>query len=1065
MKFTKNRVAIAILCSIPTIITTTISPIAYAQTNVVEVSSQSDFERALAQAKSATNLTIRLTNDFTLLPKVNQNRQEIPWEIGNVTIDGANHTLTVRGSPLDITGDTVIRNTKLSFLPSQGLTLDLNTANQQEITQYIFVNGNRLELDNVDTQMGTNANKLSRPNIVMGNGTGSTKDSGKAELVLKNTIVKNILAGNLNDTAKQTNTKITLDKNSEVLQGVYFGLNSPNNVTGEVTVISETDKVGGYIGNQTNGTLELKGVNTHRSTAISGVKNLKLTQGSDLAVSDLEVENLSLENGTKLNTENTNFPISVQNLSGTGGTLIANVDSGSIDLVSATGNVNLDIRGWLDPNETYVSVRNNADGLTVTASQDSSLNVVKEGNSFKTVTPSAATPPATPAVVQQTGSSLKADEKPTADVPEITQKGLSLKADEKPAADVPEITQKGSGLKADEKPAADVPEITQKGSSLKADEKPAADVPEITQKGSSLKADEKPAADVPEITQKGSDLKADEKPAADVPEITQKGSSLKADEKPAADVPEITQKGSGLKADEKPTADIPEITQKGSSLKADEKPAADVPEITQKGSGLKADEKPTAYIPEITQKGSGLKADEKPTADIPEITQKGSGLKADEKPAADILTSESMQKGSGVTEAEKPAADTPEITQKGSSLTADEKSATDVPEITQKGLSLTADEKATANTPTVTEKGSSVTEAEKTAADVPETVQKGTAVTAEEKPSAEPVVQQKLASLTAEKPEVDTEALIAALRRAEMLLQQQQKAQRISNLVESNAAAQLNSIADVNMDIAQQVIEKFPTDGNQFRVWSNNTVTNSSAYRNTQQHYETDSFRSQLGVSGLVNANTQLGAILTDVRNSNDFAYNSGKHHLQIASAFVKYQTNNGTFAALDLGAGRIKNKLKSASQTDSFIRKLVQTGLTLGQELTWNQFEATAKTGIRYNHLGHANYQLDGLNVQEQAVDFVSYFAGLELGYKFTLGTQFSVKPLISAEYWVHNGDAEIKVADREFSLETGNRQHLAAGVEMGYQNLKLSLSAGVTDGSKVAKQNVAKLKLNYQF
>ncbi|WGE71359.1 autotransporter domain-containing protein [Actinobacillus equuli subsp. haemolyticus] len=1025
MKFTKNRVAMAILCSIPTIITTTISPIAYAQTNIVEVSSQSDFERALAQAKSTSNLTIRLTNDFTLLPKVNQNRQEIPWEIGNVTIDGANHTLTVRGSPLDITGDTVIRNTKLSFLPSQGLTLDLNTANQQEITQYIFVNGNRLELDNVDTQMGTNANKLSRPNIVMGSGTGTTKDAGKAELVLKNTIVKNILAGNLNSTSKQTNTKITLDKNSEVLQGVYFGLLSPNNVTGEVTVISETDKVGGYIGNNTNSTLELKGVNTHRSTAISGVKNLKLTQGTDLAVSDLEVENLSLENGTKLNTENTTFPISVQNLSGSGGTLIANVDSGSIDLASTAGNINLDIRGWLDPDETYVNVQGNADGLTVTASQASDLNIVKDGNSFKTVTPSAATPPATPAVVQQKGSSLKVDEKPVADVPEITQKGSSLKADEKPAADVPEITQKGSGLKTDEKPAADVPEITQKGLGLK----------------------------------------ADEKPAADVPEITQKGSGLKADEKPAADVPEITQKGSSLKSDEKPTADIPEITQKGSSLKADEKPTADIPEITQKGSSLKSDEKPTADIPEITQKGSSLKSDEKPTADIPEITQKGSGLKADEKPAADILTSESMQKGSGVTEAEKPAADTPEITQKGSSLTADEKSATDVPEITQKGLSLTADEKATANTPTVTDKGSSVTEAEKTAADVPETVQKGTAVTAEEKPSAEPVVQQKLASLTAEKPEVDTEALIAALRRAEMLLQQQQKAQRISNLVESNAAAQLNSIVDVNMDIAQQVIEKFPTDGNQFRVWSNNTVTNSSAYRNTQQHYETDSFRSQLGVSGLVNANTQVGAILTDVRNSNDFAYNSGKHHLQIASAFVKYQTNNGTFAAFDLGAGRIKNKLKSANQTDSFSRKLVQTGLTLGQELTWNQLEATVKTGIRYNHLGHANYQLDELNVQEQAVDFVSYFAGLELGYKFALGTQFSVKPLISAEYWVHNGDAEIKVANREFSLETGNRQHLAAGVEMGYQNLKLSLSAGVTDGSKVAQQNVAKLNLNYQF
>lgn len=194
MKFIKNRVAIAILCSIPTIITT-ISPIAYAQTDVIEVSSQNDFERALALATLTNNIKIRLANDFTLLPKVDQNRQEIPWKIGNVTIDRANHILTVRGSPLDITGDTVIRNTKLSFLPSQGLTLDLNAANQQEITQYIFVNGNR------------------------------------SELVLKNTIVKNILAGNLNSSSKQSNTKITLDSHSEVLQGVYFGLDSPNNVT------------------------------------------------------------------------------------------------------------------------------------------------------------------------------------------------------------------------------------------------------------------------------------------------------------------------------------------------------------------------------------------------------------------------------------------------------------------------------------------------------------------------------------------------------------------------------------------------------------------------------------------------------------------------------------------------------------------------------------------------------------------------------------------------------------------------------------------------------------------
>lgn len=320
------------------------------------------------------------------------------------------------------------------------------------------------------------------------------------------------------------------------------------------------------------------------------MKNLKLTQGTDLALSDLEVENLSLENGTKLNTENTNFPISVQHLSGSGGTLIANIDSGSIDLASTAGNINLDIRGWLDPDETYVNVQGNADGLTVMASQASDLNIVKDGNSFKTAPLDTVTPP--PVTVTPLAQPILPVTPPTI--------------------------------------------------------------------------------------------------------VTEKGDSVQIEEKPIADTPLITQKGSAVTEAEKPVADVPLITEKGSSVAEAEKPTADVPLIT--------------------------------------------------------------------------------------------------------------------------EKGSSVTEVEKPTADVPETTQKGIGVTAEAKPIVEPVVQQTLASLTAEKPEVDTEALIAALRRAGMLLQQQQKAQRISNLVESNAAAQLNSIADVNMDIAQQVIEKFLTDGNQFRV-------------------------------------------------------------------------------------------------------------------------------------------------------------------------------------------------------------------------------------------------------
>ncbi|WP_018652592.1 hypothetical protein [Actinobacillus capsulatus] len=73
--------------------------------------------------------------------------------------------------------------------------------------------------------------------------------------------------------------------------------------------------------------------------------------------------------------------------------------------------------------------------------------MIREGNSFKTVTPSTVTPSATPAVVQQEGSSLKADEKPAADIPEITQKS-SVTEVEKIATDVPETTQKGTAVTA-----------------------------------------------------------------------------------------------------------------------------------------------------------------------------------------------------------------------------------------------------------------------------------------------------------------------------------------------------------------------------------------------------------------------------------------------------------------------------------------------------------------------------------------------------------------------------------------------------------------------------------------
>ncbi|WGE65337.1 autotransporter domain-containing protein [Actinobacillus equuli subsp. equuli] len=911
MKFTKNRIALAILFGVPASSVLLTPQIVYAQ-NIITVSSQAEFENAVQNSLGKKGTVISLLNNIVVSKYTETANGILPFTLGNnITIEGNNNSLTVRGAPLSLSGNVTLKNLKLELPPiTNQISLDPNYVIDNEFDQFIYLNGNKLELDNVDTSIAR-WNERTRPTIVLGNGLNTNGDNNNAELILKNTTVKNIIAGNLNNKEKTTNSKIIIDKSSSVLDAVALGIEN-NPVSGKVEVITESQNVNRFNGaHSTNNSLEIKGVTGFKDTSIVEIQNLTLSNKSNISVNNLSINGtLTLKEGSKINANNASDdffginPINLGSIKSEGDNEIRLKDDNKLTITGeVSGNLNVVISGTnIQKDKAYVTAKNNKNTINVTA-PNSLLNFKNENGEYKATTDLANS--------------------------EIKQNGDSVTADSKPNAPVPNIKQNGDSVTADTKPNAPVPNIKQNGDSVTADTKPNAPVPNIKQNGDSVTADTKPNALVPNIKQNGDSVTADTKPNALVPNIKQNGDSVTADTKPNAPVPNIKQNGDSVTADTKPNAPVPNIKQNGDSVTTDTKPNAPVPNIKQNGDSVTEDTN-NAPIPNIKQNGDSVTADTKPNVQVTEL---------------------------------------------------------------------------------------------------------------------------------------DTDALIAALHQAEMLLQQQQKAQRISNLVESNAAAQLNSITDVNMDIAQQVIEKFPTDGNQFRVWSNNTVTNSSAYRNAQQHYETDSFRSQLGVSGLINANTQLGAILTDVRNSNDFAYNSGKHHLQIASAFVKYQANNGTFAAFDLGAGRIKNKLKSANQTDSFSRKLVQTGLTLGQELTWNQLEATVKTGIRYNHLGHANYQLDELNVQEQAVDFVSYFAGLELGYKFALGTQFSVKPLISAEYWVHNGNAEIKVADREFSLETGNRQHFAAGVEMGYQNLKLSLSAGVTDGSKVAKQNVAKLNLNYQF
>lgn len=70
------------------------------------------FESALNYARQNPNTTIKFLNNMVVNRYTEANGRIRPMNLG-VTIDGDGHTLTVRGAPLSLTGNTVIKNINL----------------------------------------------------------------------------------------------------------------------------------------------------------------------------------------------------------------------------------------------------------------------------------------------------------------------------------------------------------------------------------------------------------------------------------------------------------------------------------------------------------------------------------------------------------------------------------------------------------------------------------------------------------------------------------------------------------------------------------------------------------------------------------------------------------------------------------------------------------------------------------------------------------------------------------------------------------------------------------------
>ncbi|WGE91321.1 autotransporter outer membrane beta-barrel domain-containing protein [Actinobacillus genomosp. 1] len=1174
MKFTKNSLALAILFGIPTISTVT-STVAVAQ-SITTVSTETELENALAN--SITGQEITLNGNITLKPRI-LNGKEAPWEIGNVTIDGNGHDLTIRGAGLSIKNTTTLKNMNLSLLADASYLT-------QHGTQYIYLNGNSLTLHDVKTVIGRDNTRLAT--VVMGNGTDTSGDANNAILNLTGfTTLKEIIGGNTNNTEKSTPSTININEDSHV-NTVTFGKEN-NKVTGVITVNSQSNHVNTFQGGtSTNSHLTLTKAN---EANITNIHNVTIAQGANISTGNINnIENLILKNGAKINSTQAKDKITINNIAALGNNALSFSSDNQVSLQNGiTGNLDITVavkpNNPLEENIEYVTVGNKQYENITVSTQGVGIKLTFKDQSFQYIAPVRLVSKPSVSFIND----LNQDGKLTNDeyqngkliakisfdnftqdelieedeieliikingkeVHKIT-KALTWDDIDNGFINIDEIitstetieveakvkdpfTNKESPVsltsitidntKAEEErkrqeaeqAAAKAEEERRRQEAEQAAAKAEEERKRQEAEQAAAKAEEERKRQEAEQAAKAEEERKRqeaEQAAAKAEEERKRQEAEQAAAKAEEERKRQEAEQAAAKAEEERKRQEAEQAAKAEEERKRqeaEQAAAKAEEERKRQEAEQAAAKAEEERKRQEAEQAAAKAEEERKRQEAEQVAKAeeerkrqeaeqAAAKAEEErkrqeaeqAAAKAEEERKRQEAEQAAKAEEErkrqeAEQTAKAEEERKRQEAEQAAKAEEERKHQEAEASKAEEERKSQEAEQTAKAEEERkrqEAEQAAKAEEERKSQEAEQTAKAEEERKRQEAEQAAKAEEERKHQEAEASKAEeerkhqeaeqsivnkaeedpLYKAQELLNRLE-AKRIANIATSNLSAQAHSVITVGADITQAIIEKFPENGNNYRVWSKNTVANSKHYANFHKGYESDSLRTQLGISSLINERTQVGLILNDIRNDNDLADQvTSKNKFLMSSVFIKYQTQTGNFAVIDVGFGRIKNEVKAAEEEVSFRRNVWHTGLTFGKEFEWKQVEITPKVGIRYSRLGSANYQLESSHVQEKAVGFVSYLAGVDAGYRFNLSEHYSLKPFVSAEHWWNEGNGDVKVNGYNFNFNASNQYHYLAGLEFSYKNFTLKASAGITNGSQMAKQNLARLHLSYDF
>ena len=304
------------------------------------------------------------------------------------------------------------------------------------------------------------------------------------------------------------------------------------------------------------------------------------------------------------------------------------------------------------------------------------------------------------------------------------------------------------------------------------------------------------------------------------------------------------------------------------------------------------------------------------------------------------------------------------------------------------------------------------------------------------------------------------------VRQVEKLSQNEQRdlISKNTNAVLSDSMAKAQFVAlNVGKTISQHINQLEMNNKGQYSVWVSNSSMNEDYSSSQYRRFSSQSVISQLGLDKSVTKNIQLGGILTYVRNSNYLDKATTKNTLAQVNFYSKYYADNHWYLGIDLGYGKFQSNLQTNNNA-KFDRHTTQIGLIAGKAFNIGNFGVKPSVGIRYSYLSSSNFALGQDRIRVNPISVKTTFAQLDLSYTYNLG-EFSITPILSAQYDVNQGNGKINVNGYDFSYNVENQQQYNAGLKLKYHNVKLSLIGGLTKAKQAEKQKAAEVKLSFSF